>query len=119
MDRRPKECFMPTFTSVQEIFDNMCKAFKAEKAQNDTATIQFDLSGENGGKYWVKVVNGTCSVGNGLAPDTADMTLLTSAEDWLKVTNGELNAMTAFMQGKIKVQGNMGLAMKLQSWFPM
>ena len=44
---------MPTFTSVQEIFDNMCKAFKAEKAQSDKATIQFDLSGENGGKYWI------------------------------------------------------------------
>jgi putative sterol carrier protein len=110
---------MTTYTSVQQIFDNLCQGFKAEKAQSDVATIQFDLSGDNGGKYWVKVTNGTCAVGNGAAPETADMTLLTTAEDWLKVSNGELNAMTAFMQGKIKVQGNMSLAMKLQSWFPM
>jgi putative sterol carrier protein len=114
-----QESQMPTFTNVQEIFDNMCSAFKAEKAQNDKAIIQFDLSGDNGGKFWVKVIDGTCATGNGASPDPADITLVTTAEDWLKVTNGELNPMTAFMQGKIKVQGNMGVAMKMQNWFPM
>ncbi len=110
---------MARFASVQEIFTNMCSGFQPAKAQGDKALIQFDLSGDNGGKYWVKVAEGQCETGNGAAPGTADMTLVASAEDWIKVTNGELNAMTAFMQGKIKVQGNMGLALKLQTWFPM
>jgi putative sterol carrier protein len=110
---------MPSFTNVQEIFANMCSAFQADKAQNENATIQFDLSGDNGGKYWVKVANGVCETGSGAAPGTTDMTLLASGEDWIMVTNGQLNAMTAFMQGKIKVQGNMGMAMKLQNWFKM
>jgi len=110
---------MPTFDSIPTIFENFCTVFQPDKAQNDSATIQFDLSGDNGGKYWLKIANGTCESGSGAAPGTPDMTLLTSGNDWLAVVNGQLNAMTAFMQGKIKVQGNMGLALKLQQWFKM
>jgi putative sterol carrier protein len=110
---------MPTYTDVNMIFENICTVFNADKATNDNAMIQFDLSGDNGGKFWVKVSNGTCESGKGAAPSTPDMTLLTAADDWLAVTNGTMNAMNGFMQGKIKVQGNMGLAMKLQSWFKM
>ncbi|MEP7286760.1 MAG: SCP2 sterol-binding domain-containing protein [Chloroflexota bacterium] len=110
---------MPTYTSVPAIFENLCTVFLPEKAQNDSATFQFDLAGDGGGKYWLKVANGTCESGAGDAPSPADMTLLTSTTDWLAVVNGELNAMTAFMAGKVKVQGNMGMALKLQSWFKL
>src|SRR5579859_3364578 len=106
---------MPTFTSIETVFENMCSIFQADKAQSDIAMIQFDLSGDDGGKYWVKVANGTCETGTGASPSPADMTLLASAADWLAVSNGQLNPMTAFMQGKVKVQGSMGLAMKLQN----
>jgi putative sterol carrier protein len=110
---------MATFDSVSVIFENFCTVFQSDKAQNDTATIQFDLSGDSGGKYWLKVANGTCESGSGTASGTPDMTLITTGEDWLAVANGQLNPMTAFMQGKIKVQGNMGLALKLQQWFKL
>jgi len=110
---------MPTFTSLVPVFENMCEIFKADKAGSDKATIQFDFAGDNGGKYWVKVESGACQTGTGDAPGAADMTLLCSGDDWLSVVNGQLNPMTALMQGKIKVQGNMGFAMKLQQWFPM
>jgi putative sterol carrier protein len=110
---------MSAYTNVQELFADMCQGFLPAKAQGEKALIQFDLTGDNGGKYWVKVENGQCESGNGTAPAAPDMTLVSSADDWLKVTNGELNAMTAFMQGKIKVQGNMGIALKLQTWFSM
>jgi putative sterol carrier protein len=108
---------MPTFTNVQDVFANMCRGFQQDKAGSDNAMIQFDLAGEAGGKYWVKVANGICETGTGDAPSKADMTLLAAGEDWLKVINGELNPMNGFMTGKIKVQGNMSYALKLQTWF--
>jgi putative sterol carrier protein len=110
---------MAALTSVSEVFENLCTVFLPDKAQGDKATFQFDLSGEDGGKYWVKIENGTCQTGEGESPDKVDMTLLTTGADWLAISNGTLNPMSAFMAGKVKVQGNMGLAMKLQSWFKL
>src|SRR5260221_4098750 len=107
---------LATNYSISEIFENLCSVFVPEKAQNDSATIQFNLSGDNGGVYWVKVDKGTCASGTGTEPEKPDMTLNTSAPDWLPVSNGQLNPMTAFMAGEKKNQGSMGLALKLQTW---
>ncbi|GAB3321752.1 hypothetical protein GCM10027299_16670 [Larkinella ripae] len=43
----------------------------------------------------------------------ADSTIRVSLSDLQKLGTGELNPMTAFMFGKLKVQGDMGLAMKI------
>jgi putative sterol carrier protein len=46
---------------------------------------------------------------------TAATTIKTSWEDWQKMAAGELDGMTAFMTGKLKVEGDMSNAMQLQS----
>ena len=45
----------------------------------------------------------------------ADCTIITSGETLEKLKSGDLNPMMAVMSGKVKIQGDMGLAMKLQS----
>ncbi len=45
----------------------------------------------------------------------ADCTISTSFETLQKLQSGDLNPMMAVMGGKIKISGDMGLAMKLQS----
>ncbi len=45
---------------------------------------------------------------------SADTTIKTSWEDWEKMASGELDGMTAFMTGKLKVEGDMSNAMQLQ-----
>ncbi len=45
----------------------------------------------------------------------ADTTITTSLEILEQLKNGELNPMMAVMSGKVKIKGDMGLAMKLQS----
>jgi putative sterol carrier protein len=44
----------------------------------------------------------------------ADTTIKTSWDDWQKMASGELDGMTAFMTGKLKIEGDMGNAMQLQ-----
>lgn len=44
----------------------------------------------------------------------ADTTIKVSWEDWQALSSGHLDGMTAFMQGKLKVEGDMSNAMQLQ-----
>ncbi len=44
----------------------------------------------------------------------ADTTLKISLDDFIAMTQGELDGTTAFMTGKLKIEGDMGIAMKLQ-----
>jgi len=45
----------------------------------------------------------------------ADTTIITTQENFKKLKSGDLNPMMAVMTGKVKIKGDMGLAMKLQS----
>ena len=44
----------------------------------------------------------------------ADTTIKVSWDDWQQMANGQLDGMTAFMTGKLKVEGDMSNAMQLQ-----
>jgi putative sterol carrier protein len=44
----------------------------------------------------------------------ADTTIKVSWDDWEQLAGGQLDGMTAFMMGKLKVEGDMSNAMQLQ-----
>ena len=107
---------MATREEINGIFPAMVNNFQADNAGNANTTIQFDLSGDNGGVYWVKVDNGTATHGSG---DTnADMTVKATADDFFNIVSGSLNPMQAFMMGKIKVTDT-NIALKMMQWFGM
>uniref|UniRef100_A0A672T869 SCP2 domain-containing protein n=1 Tax=Sinocyclocheilus grahami TaxID=75366 RepID=A0A672T869_SINGR len=62
----------------------------------------------------VDVKNGKGSVTND-AGKKADCTIAMSDSDLLELMTGRMNPQTAFFQGKLKITGNMGMAMKLQN----
>ena len=101
---------------VANIFPEMVAHFIPEKAEGIEATVQFDLSGDNGGQYWLTIANKTVAVGQG-AVENPKMTIKGSADDYAAMAQGTLNPMQAFMSGRIKIQGDMGLAMKFMSLF--
>lgn len=100
--------------SVSELFTEIPKHFDADKWGTENAVLQFNIGGDNGGKWYATVADGKLSVAEGEAPGPS-MTMTCDAKDILAIVNGELSAVSAFMQGRVKIDGNMSLAMKLQN----
>jgi len=98
------------------LFGEMPNAFNAEKAGDMDATVQFDLSGEDGGQWNVTVAEGVCSVEEGTI-DEPTATIRMEASDYVDMIAGRLDPMTAFIQQKVKVEGDLNTVMKFQTLF--
>ena len=107
---------MSVADDVREILDRMPEAFVSENAASLDATIQLDLTGEGGGQWVIKIDNGTIAIDEGQAA-SPNLTLSMEASDYVALSLGEANPMGLFMAGKIKVQGDVMLAMKFQELF--
>ncbi|GAB4522327.1 MAG: hypothetical protein Fur0018_03890 [Anaerolineales bacterium] len=108
---------MSEYTPRQLVFNHE-KVFRPEKAAGVEAVIQYHLTGENGGDFIVTIADGKCTVAEGVA-ENPKMTLTADAEDFKNVLLGNLNGMKAFMDGKLKLAGDLNMAMKLTSFFKM
>jgi putative sterol carrier protein len=102
--------------TVKETFEAMPGRFKPDRAQGVKAVIQYDITGDGGGSYHVTIAEGTCTLAEGTAA-SPNLTLTMGAQDWLDMVTGKLNAQMAFMGGKLKLKGDMGLAMRLAGMF--
>jgi putative sterol carrier protein len=103
-------------TTVKETFEAMAGRFRPDKATGTDATVQYEVSGEGGGTWHAVIKGGTCTVREGAVPGPT-MTLQIAAQDWLDMISGKQSGQMLFMSGKLKVKGDMGLAMKLPSMF--
>ena len=103
--------------SPEQIVEALPRYLVPEKAGATKATIQFDISGDGGGRWWVKIHEGKAESGRGDAPEAANLTLIAEAGDFVKIMTGQMDGMSAFMSRKLQVKGDMGLAVKLQSLF--
>ena len=67
-------------------------------------------------QYHFRVANESIEVHTG-AHDSPNITMTMKESDYLDMVNGKLNGQMAFMSGKLKIAGDMGLALKLQNLF--
>ncbi len=100
------------------LMQRMPKAFLPEKAVGVDAVVQFDLSGDQGGQWVATIRDGACKVEKGKVANPK-LTLMADAKDYVGIFTGKVNAMSAFGEGKIKLKGDLGLAMKLMNFFKM
>ena len=102
---------------LKEFFEALPGKLDAEGAEGLTAVYQFDLSGPLGGQYHVVVRDKTCRVQEGVHPEP-DVTLSMSGEDCLGVLNGRLDGVSVVASGRVRISGDIGLAMQLKALFP-
>jgi putative sterol carrier protein len=107
---------MSVADQVKEIFNAMPANLNADAAKGMNAVIQFNLTGDGGGNYYVTIKDGTCTVTEG-THQSPNMTMTMAAQDYVDMITGKLNGQMAFMSGKLKIAGDIGLAMKMQSLF--
>ena len=104
--------------TVKELVFNHEKAFRPDKAVGVEAVIQYHFTGEQAGDYIIKIADDKCTVEEGEA-ENPTMTLTADGEYFGDVLLGKEDGMKGFMQGKLKLAGDLNLAMKLTSFFKM
>ena len=101
--------------SIAKVFEEMNARITAEKAKKIASTYQFDIGGEGGGKWFADLTRAEGPYIEQKEADAKCTITVPKGEDWVAIASGKMNPTSAFMQGKIKVKGDMSLALKLQT----
>jgi putative sterol carrier protein len=100
----PKSIFMEDLPKkLQEKGDSVTKV---------NAIYQFNITGDEGGTWWVDTTKSGGEVGEG-DNGGAKCVITMASSDFVDMVSGKLNGQMAFMTGKLKIKGDMSLAMKL------
>jgi len=97
----------------KEFFDTLESRVDPAKTAGMNNSYVFDVEGA--GTWKVDVVDGKVRVSEG--GGDADATIRASEETFAAIASGDQNPTTAYMTGKLKVEGDMGAALKLQKLF--
>jgi putative sterol carrier protein len=104
--------------TIEELMNKMPKAFLPEKAEGVEAVIQYHLTGDEAGDWVVTIGDQKCDVEKGTT-DEPTMTLRADSQDYKDIILGKIDPMTAFMQQKVKLTGNLNMALGLTKYFKM
>lgn len=103
--------------TIKDLISGMAITFNVEEAKDLEAIIQFNVSGEDPGQYYLEVGDGKCTAYEG-KHEKPTLRINTPSEVWVDISNGKRNGVTAMLTGKYTVDGNLGLMMRLTKLFP-
>jgi putative sterol carrier protein len=99
------------------IFNGMERNFRPDKSAGVKAEIQYEFRVRGHAKPWVvRIMDQTIRTGPGVSPKAA-LTLRMSLPTFAKIIAGEVPAPQAFMEGKIEIEGDVQLAMRMGEMF--
>lgn len=105
-----------TATALEAIFEEMPKRLLPASGAGAVYLIRINLTGNAGGTYFLEFADNSLKV-SGRAIGQPQLTMTISAVDFVALCQGKLNGQLAFMNGKLKMMGDMGLAMKIPTLF--
>jgi ribonucleoside-diphosphate reductase beta chain len=120
---RPKTPSQQLLATVRDqvtpalIFQGLAMAFNPEAAHGVNQTFQFDLSGEHGGTWTVKIADGKCEVIDGPPHTPADNRMETDVETWIAMSAGEISGDEAFLLGRLGTEGIFGGGLVFDTFF--
>lgn len=98
--------------SVVDVLNKLPEAFNADAASGTECVVQFNSSAP----MYATIKGGACSMTDGKADD-ADVSITMDDDDLVQLLRGELNGMTAFMTGKLQIEGDLMLAQRVMGFF--
>lgn len=101
---------------VADIFATLVDRFRPDKAAGLDVTVGYDITGDGGGQWTAVIKDGKCSLETGLR-DNLTVTNIVSAADYLDLMLGKLDPMVAFGAGRLRLTGNMEIALALPKIF--
>ncbi len=101
--------------TAKEFIYSLQETVNSQTLQDKDTVFHFDLEGEGGGAFTVKIQNGKLEIAEGLN-ETSKCTVRAKADNFMKVINGELKPLNALLFGKVKVD-NQGELIKYAKVF--
>jgi putative sterol carrier protein len=95
----------------EHIFAGMPYVFRPERAEGVDAVFAFEIDGEGGGAWTVRIGGGRCEVVEG-RPDSYDAFIGADARTFLDIVFQTIRPGEAFVDGKLRVGGDLALAMR-------
>jgi putative sterol carrier protein len=101
--------------SIREVWQEIERVMNEnpEPIKGMNVVYQYEITGDDSGTFQLLISEGSARVVEGTEA-TPDCTLKLSDHNFKKMIMGKLNGTAAFMTGKLKVQGSMGIALKLE-----
>lgn len=102
--------------SAAKLIEGMPSVFDPAAAGDLQTEIQFDISGEGGGKWVISIARGQCEVRKGEAV-SPPLTIISPEDVWVKIAKGAIDRPKALMQGLYKIKGDMKLLARMPQIF--
>ena len=102
--------------TARQRIEAMPGTFRPERAGRANCVVQFHITGQDGGDWYVTIKDRKCTVAEGIA-DSPNATLRMDAHDYVDLATGKLGSMKAFMSGTVKASGDVSLLQRMDRWF--
>ncbi|XP_034534224.1 hydroxysteroid dehydrogenase-like protein 2 [Notolabrus celidotus] len=104
----------PSSGPIESTFNVIRAVINEDVVKSTKGIYQFDLSGEHEGVWFLDLKSGSGTAGQGQPPVKADVIMTMDSNDFSKMFAGQLKPTMAFMSGKLRIKGDMTLAIKLE-----